>query len=300
MQLSQTIPLQVIHKYWINPTGEHKLKLPGFADFLRGTIALRRYCELFKYNLYIDYDSHPIFQHFTYDKDIYIKDHKDDSVYEILPSKIYKTYPQQHIELTKIFASNRSFSLITNSFYTRNLIGELINYGPLRIDEKTYLKKLLNPDEKLTKSISQVRQLLKLVNTDYHTLHLRFGDAYFQNKKRTECEYLASVKNAIEKILNQINVPLVLITDSSSMGFILKEEFPNLYYWYNNKSHIGHDKNSKSGIKDALVDFFLMSQSSCIHWGALDRIKGWYPESGFSTICSLIFDVPMRKAQINV
>jgi hypothetical protein len=86
---------------------------PGLADFLRGSLTLISLAEIFNYNFYFDYESHPFFKCLTenikYSKSI------DDSIetLEYIPPISYDTIKEN---LIKLFQSNSNICLVTNSF----------------------------------------------------------------------------------------------------------------------------------------------------------------------------------------
>ena len=74
---------------------------------------------------------------------------------------------------------------------------------------------------------------------------------------------------------------------SSKIAKKLKQDIPKLYYWDNNKIHLGDLKNfSMNAVYDTLVDFFIMSKSKQIN------IINY---SGFSKIISLIYDIKYQN-----
>jgi len=129
--------LVCIHKYLTkcNTKGQP----PGFADFLRGTIALYNYSKKYGYTLYIDKNSHPIFTYFAscnhYTESIYTND-----VHELIDSIPYSIID---LKLKALFESNISFSVFTNSFYT-NENNTLVNFGDITSDCREYIMSILN------------------------------------------------------------------------------------------------------------------------------------------------------------
>jgi hypothetical protein len=66
----------------------------------------------------------------------------------------------------------------------------------------------------------------------------------------------------------------------------LQKDNPELFYWDNTKIHMGELKNENAelGVKDTLIDFFIMTQCDKIYCHAFHGI------SGFSKLVSLIYD----------
>ena len=94
------------------------------------------------------------------------------------------------------------------------------------------------------------------------------------------------MNNKVDYYLNIKNKPVVLITDSSNLGVRLRD-YPrvnkhNFIYWDNCKVHLGDLIGSTEAVIDTLVDFFIMRYSKQIYY---------LHDSGFSRICSLIYDI---------
>lgn len=283
------------HVFNMNPTSVQKYKVihkyvtqcqttnqaPGFADFLRGTVALYQKCELYNnHKLYIDYDIHPIFSFFKYDKNIYIKDDNKNNFYEIIYSKNFITYDKIDSYIKKIFDKSISFSILTNSIY----------YQPINQSCKNFLRTLTCPSNQLMDVIEDKKNNLKIISKKYNCLHIRFGDYLLSYKDQYNLHQLNIV---FEKIKNSniINYPLVLITDSKKMGQIIKRKIPEILYIDNNKTHSGNIHHNIEGLRDVLIDFSLMNNANtiysiCFHpWGS----------SGFSNFASIIHDIPLIK-----
>ena len=88
---------------------------PGFADFLRGTIALYQYSKKYGYDLYIDAFVHPIFKYFNKNEH-YLEYDTGGHVNEFIPPYTYGMIDEQ---LNKMFMSGNSGIVLTNSFYRR-------------------------------------------------------------------------------------------------------------------------------------------------------------------------------------
>lgn len=246
---------------------------PGFADFLRGTIALYIFSKKYNYQLFID-GSHPVFTCLKSNKNIILT---DLNVYEFLPPY---SYNHIHIMLDSMF-KGESFGVMTNSFYTLKN-GILENYGPITEDCRDYLKNILSPTIEVENKMKEI-----LVNlTNYKVIHLRFGDKYLNENSYNE-EIYNMYYNKIRN-LKYTNDKYILLSDSSIMANKLKKEINelndsiDLYYWDNSKIHLGDLKNKNSNILDTMVDFFIMSKSTQIIANG----------SGFSEINSVIYNIP--------
>ena len=252
---------------------------PGFADFLRGTIALYNFSKKYDYQLFVD-GSHPVFTFLKSNKNIILT---DLNIHEFLPPL---SYNHIHTLLDKMFNKGQSFGVMTNSFYTLKN-GILENYGPITEDCRDYLKDILSPTLEVENKMKEVLDMYNLTN--YKVIHLRFGDIFLNEDEYDEDRY----KLYYNKIIELKHDKYVLLSDSSIIANKLKKEINelgtnntiDLYYWDNNKIHLGDLKNKKSNnsnILDTMVDFFIMSKSTEIIANG----------SGFSKISSIIYDIP--------
>ena len=274
-------PKVCVHKYLThcltNP------QPPGFADFLRGTIALYIFSKKYNYQLLLD-GSHPVFTCLKPNNNISLNHHTN--VQEFLPRL---SYNHIYITLDSMFDKGTSFNVMTNSFYTLKN-GKLENYGPITEDCSEYMRDILSPSIEVENKMKEILDMHNLTN--YKVIHLRFGDKFIHNN-----EYDDELYNLYyNKILELKYDKYILLSDSSIIANKLKKEINelksntiDLYYWDNTKIHLGDLKNKKSDndILDTMVDFFIMSKSSEIISNG----------SGFSQIASVIYSIPYTIIQ---
>ncbi len=282
-------PKICVHKYLTHCTSNPQP--PGFADFLRGTIALYIFSKKYNYQLLID-GSHPLFKYLKPNKNISLNHHTN--VHELLPGL---SYNHIYVTLDSMF-NGQSFNVMTNSFYTLKN-GKLENYGPITEDCAEYMRDILSPSIEVENKMKEILEMNKLTN--YKVIHLRFGDKFLHNNEYDDTIYNLYY-NKILEIKNDpnLNCKYILLSDSSIIANKLKKEINelktnnelksndsviDLYYWNNTKIHLGDLKNKNSdnsNIVDTMVDFFIMSKSSEIISNG----------SGFSKIASVIYNIP--------
>jgi hypothetical protein len=241
---------------------------PGFADFLRGTIALYIFAKKYDYTLSID-RSHPVFH--------YLKDNEyteyTEYTEELLPPLSYQNI---YSILENKFKSKKSFSIMTNSFYNLQN-GILSNYGEITPDCANYMKDLLSPTLEVENKLSYVFNEVYKINSSFNVIHLRFGDIFIENNIYNDQMY-ELYYNKINKLINK-NEKYVLISDSAEIAKKLKTNIPELLYWDNTKIHLGSLQSND--ILDTIVDFFIISKSTQIFSNG----------SGFSNINSIIYNI---------
>lgn len=255
---------------------------PGLADFIRGTITLFNYSKKYNYNLYID-NSHPVFKNLIKHPHI-IKYNNFDTI-ELLPPL---SYEEIDYNLNKLFIESKSFCVMTNAFYNKNEFGILENFGNISLECKFFLREIFTPNKELKDCIINVLNRLNIESNNYNIIHLRLGDNFIHNDFFDKDIFNNLIGHINNIIMNNTINKFILLCDSSIMANKIKEQNPLLYYWDNNKIHIGSLKNKKNidlAIKDTLIDFFIMSQSKNIYSYAFNGV------SGFSKIVSLIYDI---------
>jgi len=263
-----------IHSY---STKKEVNKLPpGFGDFLRGTIALYNLSKKYNYKLYIDSQSHPLFE-FLKETPHSIKN-TSETVIDYTPN----TIPEYHtIEecLIKKFESKDSFACVTNSLYTKKE-DKLENWGPITEDCAAFMKEILQPNDLLKKEIFNAYKEMNLdTSRGYATVHMRFGDeALIEKKYSTDASLMVS--NVLKKIMqDNPRTQIVFLSDSTIMANQIQAMTPGIYYWNSKKVHLGN-LDDKSAILNTMVDFFILANS--------DVIIG--NRSGFSLASTVIFN----------
>jgi hypothetical protein len=272
-----------IHKYLTkcktNPQS------PGFADYLRGTIALFNLSKKYGYNLLLD-NTHILFKFLLKNNNI-VSNIFNDSCIELLPPV---SYNEIYNKLNNLFNEGKIFTIMTNSFYTINNENKnTLNWGKITDECKVFLKDILRPSEELNNNIE------KIINTVYNIkmfkiIQLRFGDKFIHNNIYDDTLYNLYYEKIKNLVNNNKDINYVLISDSSIISNKLKNNIQGLYYWDNKKIHIGDlynnsdsdsDSDSDIAIRDTLTDFFIMSKSNEIISNG----------SGFSTIVSEIYNI---------
>ena len=237
---------------------------PGFADFLRGSIALYNLCDLYKFVFFLN-GNHPVFKYLK--ESPYIKDFNIE-VQEILCTI---PYSQMGSIVRNLFLKGESFSVMTHMMYNPEC-----NFGPINPKCKEFFKTILMPNEELEKAIDLVGLPPK-----FSVIHLRLGDLYIHNDVYNE-QIFQLVDLKIKELLERFpEKTFVLVADASKMAIEFKKKNAKLFYWENKKIHLGDLKGG--GIKDTLVDFFILSKADEIF------VHGY---SGFSMVTSYLYDIP--------
>lgn len=262
-----TKPL-IVHTY--RTSCQSVAQPPGFGDFLRGTVALFQLSRQLGFELKIDFSQHPLSRYIEpFDGECL---HDEQQVHEFFNSDINKLEP-----LLASLAPGNIIYLTTHAVPAFSMDSECRDFICRRIAPKAEVN-------------SQLQLLLSELALDrYCVVHIRMGDHTFG----TDITAVPAVDACLrEFILPKWGKNVVLMSDNSSA----KERLSAVYDIVSSTStpvHLGQCGSNESpmkGILDALLDFYLMARSEEIYQYSV------YPwGSGFSDMCSRIYDVPLTK-----
>jgi len=238
----------------------------GLGDIIRGTIALYQICKKYNYNYVVDIQLHPISNFLEVEKNKYsdlILENKDNINF-IYPNNIEN------------FITNNDDNIIM-LFSNVHLIHDITD------DCKSFIKNILKPNLEFKKYIDLT--INKLSFKLDSVLHYRIaginGDQKQFFKRINYIEYLNHVMK--HKKENDI-----LITDNLGFKEHIRQKNIDVFMFDIKIAHLGYDTNL-DGIKDTLLEFFIMTKS--------EKIK-YHPTngpSGFIKIINYIWDIPLIK-----
>jgi len=250
---------------------------PGFGDWLRGTVTLWNYCKKYGFELCIDKDIHPIFSHFAENPSLITDPNPERKVEEwFTPTP----FPIIDEKIRELMEKKESFSIQTNGTYNFQDF-----YGPISRECKLWLKGILKPNADLYESIEAVYSTMGIDRIlPYRVIHLRLGDNYLHQNDFDESYFKLINARIRHTLTTESEWQYILLCDTSSFGIELKRRNPQLFYWDNKKIHTGELQYDihQIGVKDTLVDFFIMSKA--IHILSLF-------DSGFSKMISSIYNI---------
>lgn len=263
--------MPIIHHRYLTETFTNP-QPPGFADFLRGTLALYQLAKKNNYELKLDVNSHPIFNALNVPEEYISRLSSADSTIEILPPIAYH---DMHNNMQS-YLTGDDIRFLTNAFYDENSL----------TDEYMYLQKVLQPTVELENHIKTIQSKATInFSQPYVIVHVRIGDKFLVDKQDIPEGILQAVRFHIQSIKQETNDPLLLIADS----YKLKEAVKDL-------CEITMDAPIHTGSLDTelmqervfttLGEFFIMAKARSIYC-----INFW-DGSGYSRICSKIYSIP--------
>jgi hypothetical protein len=257
-----------IHRYltktYTNP------QPPGFADFVRGTIALYQLSIKNKYALKIDIQSHPIFKFLDIPKEYSIC-LDEQSTIEILPPI---EYHNMHNMIESYMHNNSDIVILTNAFYDEKQD---------MTEEYKMMRSILTPTTILSSYIETIKSDIKLYDP-YIIVHARIGDQFLVYKNDVQQYLISKIRNYIIQISKDNAMPILFIADS----YQLKEHVQDICKITSiNPIHTGSLDNSdvNERLMATLAEFFIMSTASKIY------CINFYDGSGYSRICSKMYSI---------
>ncbi len=267
----------IIHRYLVktytNP------QPPGFADFLRGTMALYQIANKHNYHLKIDVETHPIFKFLDIPEEYKINLDPTLSTIEITPPI---GYDQMESIIESYLKNENDVYFLTNAFYKENK--DLTN-------EYDFMKTVFKPNNLLHNYIESIKTELKLINKEYIIIHARVGDAFLVYGQTINFILVDRIRNYIKNIIKNTNKQVLFIADS----YQLKEYVKDLCKITGiNPIHTGSLDNTEvdNRILATLAEFFIMSNATDIYC-----INFW-DGSGYSRICSRIYSINYHCLQL--
>jgi len=272
-------------------------KSPGLGDLLRGSFYLMQLSGMLNVGFKLDISNHPM-------SEFIINNGKSADInYNNIqfvvgmnrPEMSYLINPPNNTYFDVNFANKiiqelnksraKSVGLFTNAF---PIYYNFLDYG------RNFIKSQLMPNKIMTDYIDKAFNNLRLKPNTYAVIHIRTGDEYLSTDRGTSSPCTNQILNAINTINNPTKKYLIL-SDNNTLKRILKK-IPNFYVHLHNIEHLGGEVNynkSSDGIKNTLLEFYLMSYSNSIL-----SLSIYEHISGFSRYCSEVYNIPFKNIYV--
>jgi len=273
-------------------------KSPGLGDFLRGSFYLMQLAGILNVDFKIDISNHPISEF------IVNNGKRNDINYNNIEFLMgLNRCPVTSFSINP--PNNRYFDLkFTNSIIKKlnqssaQNVGLFSNAFPIFYHFSEYgrniIRSYLMPNKTMIEYIKNAFDSLQLQPNTYGVIHIRTGDEYLSTKRGD----LPPDYTKIIQIITSVNNPnkkYLILSDNYSLKSRLKK-YQNFYVYMHNIEHLGSEINynkSTIGIKNTLLEFYLMSYSnSILSLSVYDHI------SGFSKYCSELYNIPFKNIKI--
>jgi hypothetical protein len=250
---------------------------PGFADFLRGTMALFQYSRALRFALHIDLTRHPIGTYLVGAP----AELTDDTVHEFFN----ENQPNLEPFLRRLAPAARHY------LTTHNFPAEALDRAC-----KDFMKAVLTPTAEYESQLGSIMKQLDL-HPNYCVIHVRagdrsatFGNQQFEATDSVSC--VAAISNRLSDYITTTVAPawapeILIISDNRLIAERLSEQHA-LKALNGTPVHLGWAAVA-ADVRHTLTEFFLMTRCSSIYQWSV------YGGSGFSEIVSQIYDIPLHK-----
>ena len=265
----------------------------GFGDFLRGCLSLLQICK--KYNIECNlYINTPIRQ--------YLKNAIHDELIDAIHSSI-NYYTNQNTNFNDRNLHNLydyyEYNNFLDGFVTfcnktelyNNTIYILTNPYPIQTvinDERERMQYFLEPNDEMLRYIDINLNSIKLSPKTYSIIHIRIGDDYLVHNHpipETKLEYITRIVSS--HIDNTISY--IILSDNNDLNTYITRMKSNCNTIPNMKFHTGITSDV-DGIKNTLLDFYIMSKSNHIV-----SLSVYGHGSSFSKWCAEIYNIPISS-----
>lgn len=278
-----------------NPTYKGK-SAPGIGDYLRGCCFVYQVCKLLNIEFDMHFKEHPISKYLICDNqsndhsDINYNNidfYNDSNFYNDLNSNYSliknKKYANKFINYCNNNCNNGSKTIyvFTNSFPINNISNECCK----SIQEK------LEPTSELKEYIKESMYNLQISPKQYSVIHIRTGDKYLVDGNKLDIDFAKKIENMLLNIIVP-GIKYLILSDNTELKTYLSK-WPMFIIQNNNITHLGNINVSDEGVKNTLLDLFLIARAGSV---ISLSVYGW--GSGFSEWTSKIFGVPFIKKSI--
>lgn len=279
-------------------------KPTGFGDFIRGCFFIFEFCRKhqFEFKIIINHPIAYFLESFGNEMKLSIDQVLSSNVAMYTDCNWNRTIFDQNqfiVQHTLDQSMEERFNeFLANCFTIHHYVfcySIFFPYSNILPQDKIYMKKLLQPNENMKKYILDAYCKLDLVDKPYIVIHIRSGDHFIGKKQSNESNmndtYIFKIIQYVVQILSQHSAAnILLLSDNLIIKHILCNKFPQMKTLFLFTAHLGTDtKKELDGIRDTLLDFYLMSRSLMIYSATVYKHG-----SGFSYWCAKIFDIPYK------
>ena len=282
---------KIVNVYQLNCVND---KTPGLGDFIRGSFCFMQLAQLLNLEFEIDISNHPISCYLENSSSVIGVDYKNITFYKEgnHDQAISNNYNPKDNNIQENFLNKTIQWLNSQDCET---FGFFSNAWPSfhRYTEKG--KNVLNfkfqPNKLMRTYINNTLSELMLTKKMYSVIHIRTGDNYLLSNKQTSEKFINKIKYAIDSFIDPKCTYLIL-SDSNYLKNELKI-YPNFCISIRNIEHLGGEsinKTNTEGIKNTLLDYYLMSHSN-----EIICLSVYHHISGFSKYCSVLNNIPFKS-----
>ena len=253
----------------------------GLGDYIRGSFFLLEFCKENNIEFDLDFSEHPISK--------FIINQYNDTKIDYTNVLYFHNYnrTKSKSDIMDYINSNNNNKiqyLFTNNHPNINKITQV---------EKNIIKSKFIPNKELDNAIEETLNKLNLTKKKYNVIHIRIGDRYIIDNKDIDNIILNDIDNIFKNITFNDNEKYLLLSDSKELKKNFKNKYPFLIVQNNDIVHLAGNCSNDDGLKNTMVDFFLIANSNSI---LTMSIYGHI--TGFSHYCSIIYNIPISLIRL--
>lgn len=285
------------------PFYKNNVPAAGLGDFIRGCYFLYQYCKIANIDCDVNYNYH------------IINTILDNNYNEINPfylnniehSDILNYHPnigiKDDINLYVNIINNFNKYLARCHTDENGIMYVCIKPFPIFIisdDDRLFIKNSLKYNDTFKAELINVLESHKINEISYDCIHIRNGDKYLiKNSFDIPTNYVHKIESIIIKHITNYNKKYVLLGDNKIILNLINDRIKdkiNTIIFDGNISHMGEGVNvSTDNIKNNMIEFYIMSQSSSIL-----SISSYEHGSGFSKWCAETWNIPYTGIHVSV
>ena len=263
---------------------------PGFGDYLRGCVCLYQLCN------YLDIEfemivNHPMSKYLTHQQNIpqnidynSIEFYKDNNFFP-LGEKKFTTKPDLFYKNLMKYLNSKD----TEILYVFSNAFPIWKHGP---KVATLIRYNIYPTDEMIGYVNETLNEINMPLNDYHIVHIRSGDQHLLDGQKMKYEKFKKIIYILEKYTEN-DKRYIVLSDNKNLKNHLRG-YTRFAVYNKEITHLGENGlKSDDGIKNTLLDFFIMSRASRIM-----SITAYAHGSGFSEWCAKIYNIPYRLFKI--
>ena len=278
-----------------NPTYKG-VPTPGIGDYLRGCCFIYQVCKSLNIEFDMHFKGHPISKYLICDNQS--KNHSDINYNDI----------DFYGEINKL-SLNLNYNLNSNFKYVNNFINYCNNtcnnssktkyifdnsFPVKNVSNECYktIRQKLEPTNEMKQYIRENMYNLQISPKQYSVIHIRTGDKYLVDGNSLDIKFAKKIENLLLDLIVP-EMKYLILSDNKELKLYLSK-WPMFIIQNKNITHLGNTNASDEGIKNTLLDLFLIARA-----GSVISLSVYSWGSGFSEWTSKIFNVPFIKKSID-
>ncbi len=276
---------------------KQNIRSTGFGDFVRGIYFMLQFSDKYNISVHFHINNHIIKEYLSYFafkpniENIYNEVEfftQDNCIYTNNNSVLNYKYTNVDLSFSEFLTS---LNVIENNiyFYCVNHPNKIL----ITKTHKDIVKDILKPIGYIDYITNKYLSSLQLIKHKFITIHIRNNDDFFKN------EHDFTLDKKIEKIVNHIQMinlkyktDILLLSSDNTIKTLIRDKIPEIKCMLYPLTHTC-ENNDKTGIENAVRDFYVMSYSQFIYCFSV-----YQHGSGFSQWCAMTYDIPYTCCEL--